>query len=81
VRPSGIAHKRYYFENFGIERNSVPEPPAASVEGNNLSFESQTPTGHGPSLPQQMKARLNSLFAAKINTVWLKLQRSRSPAD
>jgi len=81
VPSSGIAHKRYYFENFGGERNSVLEPPAASVEGNHLSLESQTPTGHGPSLPQQLKVRLNSLFAAKINTVWLKLQRSLSPAD
>jgi hypothetical protein len=78
---SGIAHKRYYFKNFGIERNGVLEPPAASGEGNTPSLESQTPTGHGPSLAQQMKARLNSLFAAKTNNVWLKLQRSLSPAD
>jgi hypothetical protein len=73
--------KRYYFENFGGERNSVLEPPAASVEVGELSPENPTSTGPMPSLPQQMKARLNSLFAAKINNVWLKLQRSRSPAD
>jgi hypothetical protein len=81
VRSSRIAQKRYYFENFGVERNSVLEPPAASVEDNHPSLESQTPTGHGPSLPQQLKARLNSLFAAKINYGWPKLRRSRSPSD
>jgi hypothetical protein len=64
-----------------VSETAFFEPPAASVEDNNLSLESQTPTGPGPSLPQQMKARLNSLFAAKINNVWLKLQRSRSPSD
>ena len=79
--PSRIAHKRYYFENFRIGRNEVLEPPAASVEGSNLSFGSQTPTGPGPSLPQRMQAGLKPLFAAKNNYGWLKLQRSRSPSD